>query len=79
MAERDLPAGRFQSRQLGDPADELLLGDPGAVGHVEDLADGRGTLGRQEDRMHQVLDVDAIEPLVPRAEEREGPAPQIGQ
>ena len=68
-------SGGLQSRQLGDPADELLLGHRLAVGQVEDLADGGGVLGGQKDPVDEVLDVDAVEDLLARAEVDERAAP----
>ena len=47
-----------------------------AVGQVEDLADGLGDLGREEDAVDEVLDVDAVERLLARAEVGEPAAPQ---
>ena len=75
--QRDPPRRRLQARELGNAADELFLGDRLAVGQVEDFADGRRVLGGQEDPVDQVLDVDAVEDLVARAEVGEGAAPQV--
>ena len=77
QAQGNVPGRGLQTRQLGDPADELLLGHRLAVGQVEDLADGRGVLGGQKDPVDQVLDVDAVEHLVAGAEVGERAAPEV--
>ncbi len=46
-AERQPACRRRQSGQLGHPADELLLGDALAVGHVENLADRQRARSRR--------------------------------
>ncbi len=61
---RNAAGRRLEPGELGDAADELLLGHELAVGQVEDFADGRRAFGGEEDPFDQVFDIDTIERLL---------------
>ena len=67
---RNAPGGRLEAGELGDPRDELPLGNELSIGQVEHFAHGRRAFRGEEDSFDKIFNIDTISALVARTRSR---------